>query len=32
MAVSGVMCFHGFEYGGYLLSTGFVLTVGVMGL
>lgn len=32
MAVSAVLCFHGFEYGGTFLSLGFVLTVGVMGL
>jgi cytochrome c oxidase subunit 3 len=32
MAISGVMCFHGFEHGGLLLSIGFLLTVSVMGL
>lgn len=32
MAVSAVMCFHGFDYGGYLLSLGFTLTVGAMVL
>jgi hypothetical protein len=32
MAVSAVMCFHGFEHGGSLLSLGFILTAGVMGL
>ena len=32
MAVSAVMCFHGFDYGGYLLSLGFALTVSVMVL
>ena len=32
MAVSAVMCFHGFDYGGYLLSLGFSLTVGAMVL
>ena len=30
MAVSGVMCFHGFENGGMLLSLGFILTLSVM--
>jgi hypothetical protein len=32
MAVSAVLSFHGFEYGGTFLSLGFILTVGVMGL
>lgn len=32
MAVSAVLCFHGFNYGGYLLLLGFILTVGVMVL
>jgi hypothetical protein len=32
MAISAVLCFHGFEYGGTFLSLGFTLTVGVMGL
>ena len=32
MAVSGVMCFHGFDHGGKLLLLGFFLTLGVMTL
>ena len=32
MAVSGVMCFHGFENGGKLLSLGLILTLSVMVL
>ena len=32
MAVSAVMCFHGFENGGSLLLLGFILTVSVMAL
>lgn len=32
MAISAVLSFHGFQYGGSLLSLGFLLTVGVMGL
>ena len=32
MAISAVMCFHGFEYGGKLLLLGFVLTASVMVL
>lgn len=30
MAVSAVMCFHGFENGGKLLLLGFILTASVM--
>ena len=30
MAISAVMCFHGFEYGGTLLLLGFILTLSVM--
>ena len=29
MAISAVMCFHGFEYGGTLLLLGFILTLSV---
>ena len=32
MAVSAVMCFHGFENGGKLLLLGFILTASVMTL
>ena len=32
MAIAGVMCFHGFEHGGLILSLGLILTLGVMGL
>jgi cytochrome c oxidase subunit 3 len=32
MAISAVMCFHGFENGGKLLLLGFILTASVMTL
>ena len=32
MAVSGVMSFHGYAYGGSLLLLGLILTVSLMGL
>ena len=32
MAVSGVMSFHGYAYGGYLLLLGLILTLSLMGL
>ena len=32
LAISAVMCFHGFEHGGLLLTLGLILTLGVMGL